>query len=159
MPSPFTTPGPGSFLGLALALGLAFTRCSPGGEDGDTFRYHAATGKCRNAAGEEGHNPYDSASIKGTKRAECVNLAYQHLILLEKDSVTFTHDTLKGWDLRGALFYGTWMDSNSITGADLRGVSLAGLEGYRVLEGKVDSFTAVPQEGCTLTGTSIRCVR
>jgi uncharacterized protein YjbI with pentapeptide repeats len=129
-------------------------------EDEAAFRYHADSGKCLNAAGEEGRNPYDSAAIHGSKRAECVNLSYLELILLEKGEVSSTDDTLKGWDFRGAGFYGSQLHFNHIIGADFRGAGLSGLDfGYAVLEGKVDSFTAIPREGCVLNGTSLRCVR
>lgn len=160
MRTPPTMPGSGSFLGLIVSLGLAWTGCFTQKDDETLFKYHAASGKCLDAAGEEGHNPYDSAAIQGSKRAVCVNLSNRDLILLEKDSLTFAYDSLKSWDFRGALFHGSRLHFNHITGADFRGADIHGMDfGYAMIEGKVDRFTKIPQEDCQLTGTSLRCFR
>lgn len=160
MRASLTMPGPGSFFGLILSVGLAWTGCFTRKEDETAFKYHAASGKCLNAAGEEGHNPYDSAAIRGTKRAVCVNLSGRDLILLEKDSLTFAYDTLKAWDFRGALFHGSRLHFNYILGADFRGADIHGMDfGYAIIEGKVDRFTILPEEGCQLAGNLLRCIR
>jgi hypothetical protein len=154
----FALSSPGSL--LALALSLAMTGCFTRQGDEAAFRYHAASGKCLDAAGEEGLNPYDSAAVHGSKRAECVNLSYQDLILLEKGVVTSANDTLKDWDFRGTIHYGSRLHSNHITGADYRGANLHGLIfDHSVIEGKADGFTEFPEEFCTLKGAALRCVR
>jgi uncharacterized protein YjbI with pentapeptide repeats len=148
--------------GFALAAGLALAGCdSTAGDQDDSpgFHYQAATGRCVDAQGKTGLNAYDSAAIFLSKHAECVALDGVNLTLLENHTPTFTEDSLKAWDFRGARFDGSDLHFYNITAADLRGADLSKLEyGYATVDGTVDAFTKAPSHDCELKDSHLHCV-
>ena len=134
---------------LALAAsGIAadLPAASPG------FRYDPASGRCRNAAGEEGRNKLAIEQIRASKSAECADLRGVQLL------PPSTGD-LQGWNLRGADLTEAELFFSALADADLCGADLSRFKfGYVRITGVVDAFTKLPPT-CAPEGGRIDCSR
>ncbi|GEM_PF-5724491 len=125
------------------------------------FRYDGASGSCRDSQGKIGLNPYDSATVKGSMDAECVDLAGIEIFDLVKDTAAQWTDKirdLEGWNFKGALFTGAKLHFHDIIDANLEGADFSAANfGYVNTTASVDKFTKYPVYHCTITGNKVKC--
>lgn len=131
-----------------------------GGKD-TVFRYDAYTGTCVNGLGKTGFNPYVASTVRNSRNAECMDLSGVHLSLLKWEQVKLVpNDTLAGWNFKGASLDSSKLNFSSILDAQLQGANLVDFQfGYVEITGQVDAHTRLPVYPCTVTGTSVRCLR
>jgi uncharacterized protein YjbI with pentapeptide repeats len=125
------------------------------------YKYDLKNGNCINSIGDIGFNEFNLEEIRGTKNAECYDLSNVKLVFL-KDSVTeeteFFGHQLIGWNFKGAIMDTAQIHFADIIDADFRGTKLSKLlYGYSFLSGRIDDFTELPLEICTIKPDSMYC--
>lgn len=160
-----------AWLGICLLIsGMGLSACMEGSGDGPTsiggekdpiFRYDGKAGKCINGLGQTGLNPYVASTVRNSLNAECVDLSGVDLSLLKKEQIDLApNDTLSGWNFKGASLAGSKLHFSTIEDAQLQGADLAEFQfGYVVIKGQVDKITRLPVYDCTVTGTTVYCLR
>lgn len=147
-----------SFLLASSALFLMLS-CQPKGAQTKSkqgksarFAYDAQKGICINAKGEKGLNKANPEEIRLTKNCECTDLVGIDLVDLLPGITQmnrFSYNVLKGFNFRGADLSQAQIHFNHLENCDLSGANLKGFSfGYTYIDGSVDAFTQLPENGC-----------
>ena len=120
-----------------------------------TYRYDGDSGRCLDAAGEEGINTYPVAYLRDTFDGNC-----GMWWALSLNEGFLGYPTWIGMDLRGARLGGASLHFANFLDASLEGTKFDGFEfGYAQVTGTIDEHTERLDENCTVDGNDMHCRR